>query len=567
MKKNRIWGAVLAAAMLLAAAPPGAGAAETPHYRVEGEADGSAYVLHIGTPGADAIGGRLALSYDTDKVRLTGGDSFAAIHAANGVELADDRAGVGELISAERGQVGFAWFTMGRLRDGALATLRFSLVDGVTPADFDAATFRLRYVPPEGFGSWTGAAYLAVRGSGVVPDTYHYLRERANDLAVEFSYPGSGTPPENGVTQRIRCADLLGEPVRAAVELAGGRYESDADGVITLRLAPDTYRYRVTAEGFGTQYGALEADGTDKSLLFVTDELLVQQAVQALAIGYAGNDSAAHVTGSLQLTAETESGVRVAWTSSAPAVVSHSGLVYRPAAGKPDETVTLTAALSHGAASAEKKFLVKVLARPLQPEKPGDSSGGSEDPQSAAARFRDLSGYPWAGEAIEFLAGEGIIKGTGDGVFSPGARITRADYLLLVMRMMGGGSPATGAPFDDVPQDAYYAEAVTAARALGVTEGTGYNRFSPELPVTRQEMATLTAKAMQKTDYLRLAEKQSDLSAFADADEVADWARDSVARMVQAGFLVGADGRLDPRGDTNRAEAAVFLYRIYAAHA
>jgi hypothetical protein len=44
---------------------------------------------------------------------------------------------------------------------------------------------------------------------------------------------------------------------------------------------------------------------------------------------------------------------------------------------------------------------------------------------------------------------------------------------------------------------------------------------------------------------------------------VADYAADSIAALVKEGLIVGGGGKVNPLGNTTRAEAAVFLYRIY----
>lgn len=79
-------------------------------------------------------------------------------------------------------------------------------------------------------------------------------------------------------------------------------------------------------------------------------------------------------------------------------------------------------------------------------------------------------------------------------------------------------------------------------------------------------MVTLTALAADKLGYLPEVAARGDLAAFSDAAQIDDWARDSMARMIGRGFIVGSGGAVHPRDNTTRAEAAVFLCRAYLEH-
>jgi hypothetical protein len=109
--------------------------------------------------------------------------------------------------------------------------------------------------------------------------------------------------------------------------------------------------------------------------------------------------------------------------------------------------------------------------------------------------FGDLGGVEWARESIEALAAKGIINGTGENTYSPAARITRADYLVLLVRTLGLTADFSD-NFDDVKPGAYYYEAVGIAKKLGIAAGSGNNRFNPLEAISRQDMMVLTARAL-----------------------------------------------------------------------
>ncbi|MDO4269661.1 MAG: S-layer homology domain-containing protein [Eubacteriales bacterium] len=562
MKKKRI-SALLLVAALAAATSVCAGAAEQAGYVVQGAAENGGLSVTVSVRGDTAYGGRLALCYDTDKLTLTGGDSLAAVAALNDSSFTGDHVEEDELINAAGGCVGFAWYGYG-VKDGGIAKLRFAFASGASTDDLDGGSIRLRYVPDEGFGDWNSPAALRTKGSGVYLTTHAYLADGVDDLAVTFDYPGSAREPEAGRAVWISCRDAAGKPVAAKLEANGQSWTGGADGQIALRLQDGDYNYRATADGFGAQYGKLTVSGdTELPVVFVNDQTLVEQAAQQLQIGFAGTDTASRVTDTLGLPERTENGVAVSWKSSDTAVVSDSGLVYRPAR---DTKVTLTATLSHGAAHMEKTFTVTVRAKETGGGAPGGSGGSIPSVPEAQRRFTDLDSVPWARDAIELLAGEGVINGTSKTTFTPEAQIKRGDFLALVMRMAAPGAKADGQAFADVPAGSYYYKEITAARALGITNGVGGNAFAPELPITRQEMVTLTAQAADKLAYLPETGAAGDLTAFSDHGQIAGWAKQGMADMVGRGMLVGSGGQIRPQANTTRAEAAVFLCRVYLSH-
>jgi hypothetical protein len=176
--------------------------------------------------------------------------------------------------------------------------------------------------------------------------------------------------------------------------------------------------------------------------------------------------------------------------------------------------------------------------------------------------FDDLGGVTWARKQIGVLVSRGVLKGVSETEYAPQAAITRADYLYFLVRTLG-----VNARFDenfaDLKGDAYYYREIGIAKKLGITNGTGNNRFSPDEPITRQDMLVLTGRALEMLKKLELEGTASDLDRFADKSLVADYAVESIASLVREGLIVGSGDRVNPLGKTTRAEAAVFLYRIY----
>jgi hypothetical protein len=95
-------------------------------------------------------------------------------------------------------------------------------------------------------------------------------------------------------------------------------------------------------------------------------------------------------------------------------------------------------------------------------------------------------------DAIDFLAARGIINGIGNVLFAPEQKLTRVQFLVLLMRSYGVEIDETwNNNFDDV-SGAWHEGWVATARRLGITSGVGNNRFEPDSQVTYEQMLLLT---------------------------------------------------------------------------
>ncbi|AZN39071.1 S-layer homology domain-containing protein [Paenibacillus albus] len=176
--------------------------------------------------------------------------------------------------------------------------------------------------------------------------------------------------------------------------------------------------------------------------------------------------------------------------------------------------------------------------------------------------FNDVERYAWAKNAIETLASKGVIEGVSVNSFAPAANITRADFMLLLAKTLGLSADVNG-NFADVLQGSYYYEAVGIAKALGFASGDEHQLFHPQASITRQEMMTLTARALVKLGTLKAGGSTVSLERFSDRADLSAYAAASVSALLDAGLIQGSSGKLNPRANTTRAEAAVFLYNVF----
>lgn len=116
--------------------------------------------------------------------------------------------------------------------------------------------------------------------------------------------------------------------------------------------------------------------------------------------------------------------------------------------------------------------------------------------------------------------------------------------------------------FEDVPANAYYAGAVTAAKEKGLILGRDARTFGPNDTITRQEMFTFTARALAKLSKLNVAGDTEALQVFTDYNDIQAYAMDSLASLLREGLIQESGKKLTPQGHATRAEAAVILERI-----
>ena len=111
--------------------------------------------------------------------------------------------------------------------------------------------------------------------------------------------------------------------------------------------------------------------------------------------------------------------------------------------------------------------------------------------------FADVSAGAYYYDAVLWAAEKNITNGTAAADFSPDGLLTRGQAVTLLWRANGSPVIHRDINFDDVPADAYYAEAVRWAVSEGITAGTGSNEFSPNAPCTRAQIVTFMYRDMR----------------------------------------------------------------------
>ncbi|WP_157643660.1 DUF5695 domain-containing protein [Paenibacillus camerounensis] len=176
--------------------------------------------------------------------------------------------------------------------------------------------------------------------------------------------------------------------------------------------------------------------------------------------------------------------------------------------------------------------------------------------------FGDVVQNAWYRPAVETMASKGIIDGTASTSFSPGSTVTRMEYLAWLVRTLELKAEFD-ANFSDIQETNTYYEEIGIARALGITTGTN-GIFNAEAEITRQDLAVLTMRALRAAGLALQADISGDLKKFTDSGQVAAYAAEDLAAMVELGLMNGqGNAALNPKGSTTRAQAAQVLYKLY----
>ena len=176
--------------------------------------------------------------------------------------------------------------------------------------------------------------------------------------------------------------------------------------------------------------------------------------------------------------------------------------------------------------------------------------------------FKDVAESAWYSKATGFIAAREITIGTGGGNFSPESKLTRGQFIVMLMKAYGIAPDAD--PKDNFADAGatYYTGYLAAAKRLSISGGVGNNMFAPDKEITRQEIFTLLYNALKVIRRLPEGTAGKPLSSFADAENVASWAKEAMTLLVESGTISGNGGKLSPTNTTTRAEMAQVLYNL-----
>ena len=281
-------------------------------------------------------------------------------------------------------------------------------------------------------------------------------------------------------------------------------------------------------------------------------------------------------------------GSQIQWSFRPDEVFEETGKgAYKVVHGTADKTVTLIAEFRSGESTTQVRRTHTVAGSGSGSSGGGSGSGGSGGggshsstgsgsnasnisvpPQSAVQQpdpqidsFRDLEQAKWATEYIEALYQEGIVSGKGDGQFAPLDPVTREEFVKMLVLALDLQPIEQSLEFTDTDNAAWYTPYIACAVQNGLVQGVSETEFGIGTPITREDMAVMSARAIQ----MYAEEKVTDVQplTFGDETQIAEYARESVELLVALGLVSGDEnGDFCPKDNTSRAEAAKILYML-----
>ncbi|ADL07273.1 S-layer homology domain-containing protein [Thermosediminibacter oceani] len=175
--------------------------------------------------------------------------------------------------------------------------------------------------------------------------------------------------------------------------------------------------------------------------------------------------------------------------------------------------------------------------------------------------FGDIKSH-WAKNYVESMAAKHVVDGRTADKFVPNDNVTRAEFAKLVVGALELDLVKYKGSFEDVASGAWYADYIQTAYDNGLITGRVEGKvFDPNAKITRQEIMAIIGRALARKPS---KDAGTLLAPFKDAAEIAGYAKEHVALLVEMGIVSGyPDGTVRPQAHTTRAEAVKLIYGLY----
>lgn len=181
-------------------------------------------------------------------------------------------------------------------------------------------------------------------------------------------------------------------------------------------------------------------------------------------------------------------------------------------------------------------------------------------PALAYQGIDDVNKDYWAQPEIASVVSDSIMSLT-NGNFRPEGRITRADFVSALLKVLGNENleVKTKLKYSDVPSSYYAYDAIARSDQLGLVYGYPNGKFEPNHAMLRDEAQSVISHITIEGSI-----DENILSKYSDASKVPSWANHIYAKTLSYGIYVNHpnENELRPEDELTRAEAAVLLYRL-----
>lgn len=185
-------------------------------------------------------------------------------------------------------------------------------------------------------------------------------------------------------------------------------------------------------------------------------------------------------------------------------------------------------------------------------------------PLSASAHpFTDVGRPDWYNEAVDYVYDEGIFGGVGNGRFSPNNSMTRAQFVqVLANNTSNYKKVSISSPFSDVRSSSWYYDTVLWAYENNLASGTSSVRFSPDRPITREDLVTLLYRYAQRIGASTTIRTGVE-NRFSDFYQVSSYAKEPMRWALTQGIITGSNGKINPKNYARRCEVAQIFYNAW----
>ncbi len=208
-----------------------------------------------------------------------------------------------------------------------------------------------------------------------------------------------------------------------------------------------------------------------------------------------------------------------------------------------------------------RKIIIEVgPARTEEPQEP-EPTPTTQPEEEKSKYFDDMADYKYAVKAVDAMAQRGMIRGTQERCFLPGANITREEFTkLVVSALLETNDVYTKEYFKD-PSGAWYEPYIAAGEFYGLSFGYYEWPYELEKPITREEMVTVAYRAVRRAG-LQLPDIKYPTH-FDDMYQIKYYAVEAINELQKANIISGVgNNKFEPAGETNRADAALLLYKL-----
>lgn len=186
-------------------------------------------------------------------------------------------------------------------------------------------------------------------------------------------------------------------------------------------------------------------------------------------------------------------------------------------------------------------------------------NGDVKAEETKKSGFDDVSENHWAAEYIEKLAKDGVINGVDSDCFVPETSIKRQDFVKILVGALKMSLSDKAPEFSDVESGAYYKAYIMTAVENGLISGTGDGVFGVGADITREDAALIMSRVLDMYETLSLSGEIN----FNDFESISEYAKEGVLKAARAKIFSGDEnGNFNPKEKLTRAETCAIICRL-----